>query len=223
MEETTIKSQQVPAESVIVENATSTSPKSNFPLIMVITGLLVIIGIGVLFAINSSNSNPTADITPVISSSITQTPTLILTPTLEPTADLKTFTNTKYGYSVQYSVTLLTKSLPTENQLVLTETADGQWLYQLSVVANTTNLTLDDIKQQELVKLGITKNDVQPQVVEVSTQNAKFQTLSVISGNEKPFAIAIAYMIKDNLIYYFYANSNKVQFDQILSTFRFTQ
>ena len=207
--------------------------KSKLPMVLVVVVLLILFtSIGIVLGkyVLNPTTPPVEKLilpspSPAEASAKAGTPTPASTVYTEGTrsANWKTYTNPKYNYSIKYPNNLLTKVSTTENQLTFTESPEGQWLYDLSVENNSKNLTLNDIKQQELDKLGISKTDIQPEINEITTQNAKFQILHVISAKQKPFAIAVAFTIKGTNIYYFYANSNKEQFDQILSTFKFLE
>lgn len=71
-------------------------PKSKFLLILLVVLILVTLGLVGVLAYRKYISNPTA------SPTTQPTPISLTTPTSDPTADWKTYANTAYNYSVKY-------------------------------------------------------------------------------------------------------------------------
>lgn len=192
--------------------------KGFVPIIIIIVVLIGFVGVYYLGRLNPKKevSNPSpSSVATVIDTSKPTIPTI--KPTTDPTANWKTYTNTKYGYSIGYLSTY-----------VISNNVDGS---DGTIPANADNISLSESKntkyEDRLIDISY-----QGYLIDISPFDQWQKTSVTIAGIK-----AFKYTKMDGSVNFDYYhipskgtegieimanNKQKAKVDQILSTFKFT-
>lgn len=213
------------------EQIVSALPKhQNRSLIGIIAAVLILVLTGSYFYINS-NRNPSTSLR-------AGTQNLSPTPTIDPTANRKIYTNSEFGFSLQYPSNWLTKELSREDKLKSivfrpndTSIKNEDWgMVSITVQENKNNITIDNYINNYLCyapeicadankAISITVGGVKAKKVINPPAPVSSQVTVMIKGN-KIFTIWIGL---DKSLGELYSTRDKEKiYDQILSTFKFT-
>lgn len=217
-----LQTNQVPPPPPAPPPANSTPSAPRFPKIFIIgivVLLLIILGAGAFVLQSKNNKQQVAQVTPVPTKPITPTPTP------DPTANWKMYTNTKYGISIKYPPTWIYREIPGSAG----STADDVYL-ELS----SSGFPSPQTDARADITFTFTKNDPsanwQPKDFS-NYQSAAYQLGNVsatkISGVNRvslsPDMVILAPIGNNYVQILSNEPGNPPQiFDQILSTFKFT-
>jgi hypothetical protein len=201
-------------------------PKSN-PVLRIVIGVAILaVGIGVGLAVGKYSSSSAESQKQVQKTDIPATsPSVAPTEMVDPTANWKTYANKDYGFSFSYpkELTYLYDHLKGGN--ILLQNFDGSSPrkeldsdFQMVITADDANSKpLEDYPKQWETELG-----------KLPTETISIGGIIAIKGfsGQKYQAVPTVWFIRNNTIFMAQLShpksTNKIWFDQILSTFRFT-
>ena len=189
---------------------TVATPKINWLLFSFVGIVVLIFGVAIGLMIGKYiYTKPTP--TPIISASPTSTPIA------DPTANWKTYTNTKFGYSIKYP--LILTPLETTADIYLHQIAfeSPEKAYLSGVIVEVRNLTnlADEVSYRTWRIVGHIADKLDSEIP-ISIFGLSGKRLNYTSGQKQFSTIIIPYQ---KLVYSIEAESNLL--DQILSTFKF--
>lgn len=202
---------------------------------VVLTVILLLLTAGLFLAIGfqmgktTVETTSTATVTATATGAIRSATATATTSATNTTANWKTYTSDRFGFSFKYPNNYVLGDSPKVDDIVITADKGGHWVYDVSIPDEANNQTIEQLADNMISHLtaGVT-NDA----------GAKLEsTKSNITVGGEP---AIKYSIKnagdygnagavlirgDNVIYIKGDDSStesKVNFDRLLSTFQFT-
>lgn len=205
--------------------STSSDPNHSPKMLLIGLGAFLIIiiggGIGYFLGVDNSEQTTPANTTPIVKVSPTPTP--------DPTANWKTYTNTKYGYEAKYPQSWYlyeTKIAPATVGFWIEKTegeASGVWV---SVHENLSRLTPEEWWDKDIKKAANYQDLLNKTIREDRLVNGYSAFFVQTDKDWQSRPGTWIFLNKDEKIYEIFTNftegANYMIFDQILSTFKFT-
>jgi hypothetical protein len=232
MESNPVSEQPTVQQSPIQPISQANSSGSKLRPVLLVILLLVIVGVGAYLLGTKQNILVAQNQQKAIAPTISQP-----TPTPDPTVNWKTFTSVKYGYTLKYPTTLVATEFLTPFYSVMFKAANAKQgdfpafsllaspdtfiakspaaydYLSADVITSLTNLATNATKQMGTVVFTKLPDTI------VAGQSAIAVTVTATDDNTNQKRIIVK---SDGNIYMFVNDSNDPNFDNFLSTFKFT-
>ncbi|OQA93273.1 MAG: hypothetical protein BWY24_00564 [Microgenomates group bacterium ADurb.Bin219] len=193
-------------------------PQKSSKILLIFLGVLIILAVGVAAFFLGKKSNNQRTVTPPAVSTISK-PTL----TSDPTANWKTYTNTKYGFEIKYYPELNPSEDNGEDKIInfstgMANISHSQYGFSIRILAKSTTESLKEEIVNSLAKAPM------PSKIE-SEEEKSFNNITWKKFNYKKFVttdyydMTTAVTINNQYSYEIVAAAGDI--DQILSTFKF--
>ncbi len=130
------------------------------------------------------------------------------------------YKNNEFGFEFMSPQNLVTTSKQADSDVVFSDRPGGHWIYNIRISNNQSNLSLVDVFNQEIEKYNKSGKKVISTIVNIDGKSAKRFSVQKYTD----YGNAGVITINENKIVAIYgddSSSNKVNFEKIMSSFKF--